>query len=678
MQRITFLLVFVLLLVSCVGPADVPTPTLTSSTTALPPTGTFTPSPTATQTRTPTASITPANIEPVELHALALNEWNVGTQMKRLAVFGTGEPEDLAWSPDGNLLAVATTRGVWLYDGTSLEETGFINVNDDVTALAFSSDGMVLALAVKGQVGLWSVPSRQKMRDIPSELVFIYKLAYGRGGQIAALGGFYFSDYSHYDVVLWEVESGNEIYREEDMLYNSEALAFSPDGRLLAFGGLHGVTLVEARTGVVVAENANQPFDLGFNPDGSELFLVSWESGNAVWDYVSDISRPWVDCSFPMAWGKVILVCGVDGTTAVIDLSTGSTLRELDIPPTSFGNTVPLDGGDIAVIDVNGNVVVVNTSTGEVERTIPFDMFQVRYNGWLTIANGMAVLDGATVYLLAVPGQNGDIQIWNLESQQIVRTLETDATITGLGFSPDQHTLASMDTGETLTLWDLESSQSLTSYSITSLHDLRFTRNGLDIILLEDNGDIYTLDLQSSRLLQSGRNTLGSYVFLPDGRFLVMKYHGGTMVFDGSYSLVDPSTNDEYVTLTGFLDSPDFYIPFPFYSGSDGSFFALSSWAGEIKIWNLDEKRLVTTIASGHQTQMLGAVQPSISSLVFSPGSNLLASVGYEETTRLWNVTTGAELRRLNVCCFADFTSDGRYLITAGEGVIRLWGIPSP
>ena len=66
----------------------------------------------------------------------------------------------------------------------------------------------------------------------------------------------------------------------------------------------------------------------------------------------------------------------------------------------------------------------------------------------------------------------------------------------------------------------------------------------------------------------------------------------------------------------------------------------------------------------------------AIKSLMFAPQSNLLLSVGWDRTTRLWNITTGNELRRLNVCCSAGFTPDGRYLITTGDGVIRVWGVP--
>lgn len=61
---------------------------------------------------------------------------------------------------------------------------------------------------------------------------------------------------------------------------------------------------------------------------------------------------------------------------------------------------------------------------------------------------------------------------------------------------------------------------------------------------------------------------------------------------------------------------------------------------------------------------------------MFNAQSNLLASVGWDGTTRLWSVKTCNQLRVLNVCCSASFTPDGRYLVTAGDGVMRVWGIP--
>jgi WD40 repeat protein len=109
----------------------------------------------------------------------------------------------------------------------------------------------------------------------------------------------------------------------------------------------------------------------------------------------------------------------------------------------------------------------------------------------------------------------------------------------------------------------------------------------------------------------------------------------------------------------------------------EGRYFSFGTYDGHLQVWDLKTQSLISAFA-GHPAIATNAYIFSIIRLNFSPQSNLLVSVGRDGTTRLWNIKTGTELRRLNVCCYADFTPDGRYLVTAGDGVIRVWGIPSP
>jgi len=261
MRRLLLLGVWVIFLASCTH-SSTPS-TTTPSDTQLPPTGTFTPTLTQLPSRTllptwtpksvvsPSPTITPPSVQPVALSPLALNENNAGTEMNRLAVFGTGKPTDMAWSPDGRTFAVATTRGVWLYDGETIEERGFIDVNDKVDAMAFSPDGQVLALGVRGQVSLWSVVSKQKIKDIPSDLKYIYSLAYGKGGQIAVLGAFRLTDSGDYLLKLWDGKSGEEIF-SKNILWFFTPPVFSPDGTLLAYYD-NGVKLIDSKTAALIS-----------------------------------------------------------------------------------------------------------------------------------------------------------------------------------------------------------------------------------------------------------------------------------------------------------------------------------------------------------------------------------------------------------------------------------------
>src|SRR5260370_18832125 len=80
--------------------------------------------------------------------------------------------------------------------------------------------------------------------------------------------------------------------------------------------------------------------------------------------------------------------------------------------------------------------------------------------------------------------------------------------------------------------------------------------------------------------------------------------------------------------------------------------------------------------------QRLGTIRlrhgGSIISLIFSPNSRLLASVGADNTLRLWDVATSKEIHRLpeNWACCAAFSPDGKLLGSGSAiGAVRLWEV---
>ncbi|HLU08094.1 MAG TPA: WD40 repeat domain-containing protein, partial [Oceanobacillus sp.] len=67
-------------------------------------------------------------------------------RLETVAVFG-GSITQPAWSLDGNTIAVAGTRGIWLYDANDLQTPPRLleGHTREVTSLAFSPDGEYLA-----------------------------------------------------------------------------------------------------------------------------------------------------------------------------------------------------------------------------------------------------------------------------------------------------------------------------------------------------------------------------------------------------------------------------------------------------------------------------------------------------------------------------------------------------
>ena len=94
---------------------------------------------------------------PVPRPVAAISPHNAD-RVVQLARWGKGAIGKVAFSPDGRLLAVASSLGIYLYDVQTLEEVHFIETNAWVVSVAFSPDGAVLASGAEdGTVRLWGV-----------------------------------------------------------------------------------------------------------------------------------------------------------------------------------------------------------------------------------------------------------------------------------------------------------------------------------------------------------------------------------------------------------------------------------------------------------------------------------------------------------------------------------------
>lgn len=169
LKLLTSLLFLCLILTACqpkspIQPAETPIiNTLTASQTLTPfstrtstPTVTITPTPLATLTASPTPTATSrwddrtlshTPLPPIN-ETISINNTN---QVRAVAVWGTGGANDVAISPDGQILAIGTNLGAFLYDSLSYQTLTILQTPHAVQSIDFSTDNRYIALGQSSQ-----------------------------------------------------------------------------------------------------------------------------------------------------------------------------------------------------------------------------------------------------------------------------------------------------------------------------------------------------------------------------------------------------------------------------------------------------------------------------------------------------------------------------------------------
>lgn len=240
-----------------------------------------------------------------------------------------GATLSLAFTPDGKTLVTGAGTNsangeqgeIKLWDVATGEEKPFLTKpTHNLTHLALSADGKVLATAAFASVKIWNLESATEVRTIKVPGInHVYLTADGKSFATDAKG-----------VTLFDVASGAEqhSFKHRNAIYS---MALSPDGKMVAWRDpATYLGDVEAKK-VIFSAKTNTLGGMAFSPDGATLAMCANMQGDIrLMDVASKKSLALLKGHLAdirsMAFtadGKTLVSGGLDCTAKVWDVQTG-------------------------------------------------------------------------------------------------------------------------------------------------------------------------------------------------------------------------------------------------------------------------------------------------------------------------------------------------------------------
>jgi WD40 repeat protein len=605
-------------------------------------------------------------------------------QLTRLAILGRGWINQIAWSPDGTILAVASSAGVWLHDSADLDAAPrFLETRADTWSVAFSPDGRCLAAGGRDMsVRVWELDAvnsdttnAQPLYDLECRVGDWWKpvesLAFNPDGTVLACA----SD----GVMLWDMATGANlpVISGEPDFWGDTHVAFSPDGRTLATTGTSSRTQA-AKPGLARQWDA-QSYEL----------LTSWTLTDGHW------SGHYVTYSPD---GTLLAV--VAKTVKLYDVATGEIRYTLESTTGTRSVAFTPDGTLLAAASYG--LTLWDVATGEFVAQLTYDDSDLAHclgeetaQDWGPCPATYDVLsvavspDGAR---LAAADALGRVGLWTLPSGERVATLSgynyggsqrgggssDTISISTFAFSPDGTTLAAgtggyMTSGGWTELWNIDR-QVIDGYlgGGGSMQELAYSPDGALLVTASALSGVRLWDTTTNTVrdvLMEYGDAVGGVAFSPDGsRVAAGLVYGEVYVWD--------TATGEQVTV---LEAPTEYMERITFS-PDGSLLASGSSDGLIRLWDVQAGSLLASLDG--QTSW-------VSDVAFAPvtlsGEILLASSSWTDSTiRLWHVhedgtaVVSATLENVSLegPAYLAFSPDGS-LLAAGcvDGRVRLWDV---
>ena len=615
-------------------------------------------------------------------------QWHLPEGAK--ARIGKGRVNVVRYSPDGTMIAAASTIGVWIYDVQTGKELQLLATEPIyVLNMAFSPDGTKLVSTGRdAPLSLWDAKSGRLLRTFPIEASWYNKgVAYSPDGKIIASNGQIGA------VLLWNCDTGENTrtFEGQEDWEGVFSIQFSPDGKTLATAwGDATIRLWDVNTGTIrhtLTEHEESVSTLAFTPDGKTLVSGSWDKTVRLWD----VNTGNLNKTLPRhpvrvlevaisPHGNVLISCDNFDDIRLWNLNTGELIeRFLDYWHSPRSVSFSPDGTTFATAGFDNHIYIWDVAAFMKTRLLTTHIYK-----------NPQIVFSPTENTIALGGRRGSVQLLDADTGSLKNEfIGHFVEVTSLAYSPHGKVLASGSHDDTLRLWNTETGITLhppietTGYpeEITFSPDGNLVAcvinhhqtNDIRIYRVVDGHQVHTMKAAISALSTNNhdtvhRNHVSEIAFSPDGKTIVSCGYDNTIRFwDVEQGTHLRKIDTDQKSINDMALSPD------------GQTLTGVSYR-TINQWDVETGKKLRTILTPDNSGTLF-------SMALSPNGTMIATGGNSATVYLWDMANPTQIRELkghssdisNVV----FSSDGRTLASHSyDGTILLWDItptiPSP